>query len=193
MLNLDLKKVAVTGGLASGKSSVCHILKNNGAYVVSADEVVHQLLNSNTLNQEIIKQLGSEVVSEGKLDRSKIARLVFENSEKLAKLEAILHPIVIDEIKKSYEKVKNEKKYVLFVAEIPLLFEIKAQGYFDYVIAVVGMQRPLSQDDEKRIARQMPQEEKAARADYVITNDGTLEELEDKTLKILRKINARRK
>ncbi len=190
---MDLKKVAVTGGLASGKSSVCHILKNNGAYVVSADEVVHQLLNSNTLNQEIIKQLGSEVVSEGKLDRSKIARLVFENSEKLAKLEAILHPIVIDEIKKSYEKVKNEKKYVLFVAEIPLLFEIKAQGYFDYVIAVVGMQRPLSQDDEKRIARQMPQEEKAARADYVITNDGTLEELEDKTLKILRKINARRK
>lgn len=184
---LALRKVAVTGGLSSGKTSVCRILKELGAFTVSADEIVHQLLSPKTkIGQEVIHLLGQEIYTENDLDREKIAKIVFSDAEKLRALEKLLHPAVIEEIEKRYLQVQNEKKYSLFVAEIPLLYESESAHRFDYVVAVVADPKlclarfqKSSDDFEKRMSRQWHPEEKAAKADFVITNNGSMKDLKE--------------
>ena len=188
---LKLKKVAVTGGLSCGKSSVCLILKEMGAYVVSADKIVHQLLSSDAnLGQNIVKLLGSGIWVNGKLDRSRIAQRVFQNPEQLTALEKLLHPVVYKEIEQTYLEQQNLPHLPsLFVAEIPLLFESDKQKEFDAVIAVVAdpeicFERfvETTEKDRKefndRMARQLTMQEKASRADYVIQNNGSLHDLQ---------------
>ncbi len=105
---LKLRKVAITGGLSCGKSSVCRILKEFGAYVVSADKIVHQLLSSDTnLGQKIVDLLGTSVLVNQKLDRSRIARIVFHDLELLKALEALVHPAVYRELNRDYQKQHN--------------------------------------------------------------------------------------
>src|SRR5262245_55950333 len=102
---LILKKVAVTGGLSCGKSSVCRIFKELGAYVVSADDIVHQLLTPQTKpGQQVIELMGSDIVVDQHIDRSKIAKKVFGNLKLLKSLEQILHPAVRHEIDKKYQQ-----------------------------------------------------------------------------------------
>jgi dephospho-CoA kinase len=193
---LILRKVAVTGGLASGKTSVCRILESLGAYVVDSDEVVHQLLSPNTaLGKQIIELLGSDVLTEGNFDRKKIAKKVFSEPEKLRSLEQHLHPAVIDEIEKRFQKIKNANKYKFFVAEIPLLYEKEYEKYYDYVIVVTSdpsiarrrfFQRDghLEEEYEKRMGRQLPPGEKAAHADFVIINNGDENQLKEQVMNI---------
>jgi dephospho-CoA kinase len=168
---LSLKKLAVTGGLASGKSSVCQILKKYGAYVVSTDEIVHQLLSLNTpQGDQILALLGEEVVHHNQFDRKKIANIVFNDYEKLKDLEKILHPLVFREIEKQYQTIKQLKEYPLFVVEIPLLYEGNKSAFFDLVLAVVADSKLCKkrfsspEDYDRRMGRQLSQEEKAAKA-----------------------------
>lgn len=194
---LKLNKVAVTGGLSCGKSSVCRFLKELGAYVVSSDDIVHQLLSSNTnLGQEIIKLLGTEIVVDQKIDRSRIARIVFQDYKLLQALEEILHPAVYSEIDKEYQMQQSKKpRPPLFVAEVPLLYESGGENHFDSTVMVVSkpelclkrFEQTTNYDlkeYERRMARQMPVLEKAERADYVILNDGTLLDLKQKTVEL---------
>ncbi len=187
---LALKKIAVTGGLGSGKSTVCALLKKRGAYVVSADEIVHRLLSPHTpLGQQVIKELGSNIVSGNQLDRKKIAQIVFSDPRRLEALEKLLHPQVLNEIESAYQKVKHHRGYKCFVAEIPLLYEIGAEYRFDLVIAVVAdpavckarMNGQLK-DYEERMQRQILN--KADLADVTIVNNGTIQELEDQVNQI---------
>lgn len=192
-----MRKIAITGGLSSGKTSVCRILESCGAYVVSADEIVHQLLSSDTpLGQRIIKEFGSYIISNNQLDREKIAQLVFSNPAKLQLLETLIHPAVFNEIEKRYRRVAKEQKYTLFVAEIPLLYESKNEKFYDAVIAVVAdpdlcIQRfnektgYSPEEYEKRMKRQIPPEQKATHADYVVVNNGNLQELKEKVLQLI--------
>ncbi len=185
---LELRKIAVTGGLSAGKTTVCQLFKELGAYVVSADEIVHQLLSPGTPTaQQVVNLLGSAVLTEKKLDRKKIAGIVFSQREHLAALEAILYPAVFDEIERRYQHVIQEKKHVLFVVEIPLLYEAEAEGLFDTIISVVA-ERSLCQsrfekkgstalEFDKRMLRQILPEDKAKRAHYTIENNGTFEQL----------------
>ncbi len=187
---LILEKVAVTGGLSCGKSSVCEIFKRKGAFVVSSDKIVHDLLSSNSSTAKAIVQLlGDQVVEEGKLDRAKIAKIVFEKKEKLKDLEKILHPAVLEEIEKQYNEAKNQTNTRLFIAEIPLLYEIDSQHLFDKVIAVtcdpsIAKMRfqnktTLSEEEfDNRMIHQLPPEEKNAKADFTIHNNGDLGQLE---------------
>lgn len=189
---LILKKVAVTGGISSGKSTVCRFLKNHGAYVVSADEVVHQLLSPDTtIGQKIIQLLGTDIVTGDTFDKAKISKKVFSHPEKLYGLEAILHPAVLQEIETQYEQIKQTKKHPLFVAEIPLLYESESETFFDAVIVVVApvdlsrkrfqeVHSSSADEFDKRMARQWLPEEKAAKANFVISNDGSLSQLEHK-------------
>ena len=191
-----MKKVAVTGGIASGKSSVCRIFRSCGAYVVNADEIVHQLLSPSTvIGQQVIKLLGTEIVRDDQLDRKKIAKKVFLDSQKLQALENLLHPAVLNEIEKVYRQIKDSKTYALFVAEIPLLYESESEKFYDAVIAVISEPENCknrfqeatgysSIEYERRMERQMHPEVKAAKANYVIINNGTFEELKEKALKI---------
>lgn len=197
---LILSKVAVTGGLACGKSSVCRIFKELGAYVVSADEIVHQLLSPDTpVGQKVIDLLGADVVNNRQIDRSKIAKKVFNQPALLQALENILHPSVREEVERQYQLIKTHSSFPLFVAEIPLLFESSHLGQFHYTIAVIAdaevcQQRFINStgyDAEefiKRMNRQLPNDEKAKRADFVIVNDGSVEALKDQVKEIYFKI-----
>lgn len=193
---LTLKKVAVTGGLASGKTSVCRILENLGAYIVSADEIVHQLLSPSTpVGQQVISLLGSDIVRNHDIDRKKIAEKVFSQPNQLKALEALLHPAVLDEVKRRYNAVKSKGNSKLFVAEIPLLYESESESFFDAVITVMAdpalaRKRFTQKTDhsplefERRMERQLDPHHKAARADFVIVNNGTFEELNDAVGKV---------
>ena len=185
-----MKKVAITGGLSSGKSIVCDILSQLGAYVVSADQIVHQvLLHDESVHQKIVDLLGFDVLSNHHLDRDKIAKKVFSNPEKLTSLEKIIHPSVFHEIQQQYEKHEHDPRYKLFVAEVPLLYEAQAENLFDVVVAVVAedafckkrfMQKTGRSEEEyaARVDRQLSIEDKAKKADVVLTNNGSIEDLQ---------------
>lgn len=185
---LTLRKVAVTGGLSCGKSTVCKMLQEKGAYVVDADAIVHQLLSpQSSVGQELRALFGEEAIRENKFDRKLIAKKAFSNEETLKKLEPILHPKVLEEIEKQYKSVQG-KQYTLFVAEIPLLYEVDKSHLFDKVIAVIAApviaqerfqkKTQLSPKDfEKRMSHQLPPSEKCAKADFIISNDGSLSKL----------------
>lgn len=198
---LKLRKVAITGGLSCGKSSVCRILKELGAYVVSADKIAHQLLSSDaSLIKEVVKLLGSDVLVNQQLDRSLIARIVFHDFELLQDLEKLIHPAVYREIEKEYQRQLNVlHPPSLFVAEIPLLFESKGEKYFDKTVVVVAnleicrkrFEQATGYDQTEfnnRMARQYLVSEKEALADCVIVNNGTLSDLQQTTKELYQQL-----
>ncbi|NGX45273.1 MAG: Dephospho-CoA kinase [Chlamydiae bacterium] len=192
---LALKKIAVTGGLSSGKSTACHMLKELGAHVVSADEIVHRLLSPKTpIGQEVIKLLGGKIVDRGTIDRTQIAEEVFAHPHKLATLEKLLHPAVLAEIEQEFEREAAKDGNPLFIAEIPLLYESESEKQFDVVIAIVSekqlarerFQNP--KEFEKRMERQIDPHQKAARADYTLHNNGTLADLKKQILNLYQQL-----
>jgi dephospho-CoA kinase len=189
---LKLQKIAVTGGVASGKTTVCKLFQELGAYVVNADAIVHELLNPKTeFGQQVIRLLGPDIVENGKINRSVVAEKVFKNSQKLRELETILHPAVLAQIERLYKKATGA---TLFVVEIPLLFEIGAETNYDAVIAVVTDEAlakkrftasgHTTQEYERRMSRQLSQHIKSAKADYTILNNGTLQDLSSQVKKL---------
>jgi len=176
--NMKSIRVAVTGQVASGKSTLCRFLQDLGATVVSADQIVHHLLlNDNIIQKQIEQLFGCDVFTEGKPSREKIAAVVFENREKLQALEAILHPAVREKIDRQFSKVNGEK---LFVAEIPLLFEAGMEKEYDETVCVL---KPNSDSDNnitklrERVERQLSPKEKANRSSIVLLNRGSLDDL----------------
>ncbi|MEC7839918.1 MAG: dephospho-CoA kinase [Chlamydiota bacterium] len=185
---LKLRKIAVTGGISSGKSLFCLYLKELGAFVVSADRIVHQLLSPKTnLGKKVIKLLGPEVLTNNEINRDTIAQMVFNDSQLLQSLEQILHPEVFLQIDKEYTEAKKQGAK-LFVAEIPLLFEANGEAFFDATVTITSDEnrcierfiKKTARNEEQyhaRMARQLPQREKAERANYVIYNNGSKEDL----------------
>ena len=197
---LSCIKVAVTGGLSSGKSSVCRLFMNLGAYVVSADDIVHQLLSIHTkIGQQVIRLIGQDVVVDHQINRKIIANKVFNHPELLNSLEALLHPEVRKQIENKYKEIKYKQSVPLFVAEIPLLFENNDPYDFDFTVAVVAdeitcQSRFISytgyskEEFEKRSNRQLTMEEKAQKADFVIFNNGSFNDLKDAVEQIYEKL-----
>lgn len=197
-----MKKVAITGGLSCGKTSVCRIFKELGAYVISADEIVHRLLSPNKdLGQQVIRLLGNDIIVDGKIDRTIIAQKVFNEKDLLQSLEKIIHPIVLSEIEKQYQQISDQGKTPLFIAEIPLLFEVESEKRFDITIAVWADSNVCkkrfttatgygSEEYEKRMANQMSAQEKARRADYVIKNSGNLKQMHQAVVDLFIKLTA---
>ena len=177
---LELRKVAVTGGVASGKSTVTGFFQKFGAYVVSADQIVHKLLLSNTA--KVLSIVGNDVLTDGCIDRKKVADVVFTEPKLLKELEAFLHPLVQEEVEKAWQGACRAEKYSLFVAEVPLLFEAHQEGFYDVTIAVISPKRYAFSDEEyaRRSKTQFTQGQKAKNATFIIENTGSLDELEAK-------------
>jgi dephospho-CoA kinase len=176
--------IAVTGPFASGKSTFVRLLGELGAETVSADEIVHDLLGEDEQTiSRVVERFGSDVLKDRSVDRRALARKVFGDPEALRDLEDILHPLV---------RRETERRVVasgadLFVTEVPLLFEGESSGDYDYTVAVVvpeerrrawAAERGVDEAALRAIeARQLPQEEKARRADIVVQNDGGVDKL----------------
>lgn len=176
--------IAVTGPFASGKSTFVEMLGDLGAHTASADEIVHDLLRLNeTAIEEISERFGEGVLGEEGVDRKALGRIVFSDPKKLTELEGILHPLVHDET----DRMMSFCCCDVFVVEIPLLFEAGRGDDFDHTVAViVPKERQRAWASERGVggealraieARQLPQEEKAQRADVVVENDAGLDRL----------------
>lgn len=190
-----MKKIAITGGIASGKTSVCHILKTHGACTLNSDQIVHRLLEEDPkCKNAVINLLGTDILTYGQIDRKKVADIVFRDPEKLDALEKILHPKLFEVINQEYDRVKGEKNFNCFVVEMPLVQEIDKTDEFDYIVAVIttdeNARKRLMEDSsyEARMARQWDLEKKAKNADYIIQNNGTMEDLKQNTLEMLKEI-----
>jgi dephospho-CoA kinase len=197
---LTLRKIAITGGISCGKSTVCRILKELGAYVVSADEIAHQLLSPQTdVGQKVIKLLGDDILVDQKIDRSKVANIVFQAPNLLRALEKIIHPAIYEEIEKLYRQQSESRSKPLFIAEIPLLFETNEEKNYDKTVAVIANQaiclkrfkestKYNENEFERRSSQQLSQLEKAERADYVIMNNTSLADLEQTTKELYQEL-----
>ena len=197
---LKLKKIALTGNLSCGKSSACRFFKDYGAYVVSADEIVHRLLSPNTiLGQSILDLLGRDVLSpDGQFDRKKIAKIVFGKPLLLKALEAIVHPIVRQEINKAYNQAKEEQASI-FIAEIPLLFEGGMEAEYDASIVIdtpenkcierfINNKESNLKDYNLRMQNQLPRNEKLKKATFILKNEGSLDDLKSSVYLLFQKL-----
>jgi dephospho-CoA kinase len=199
---LKLKKIAITGGVASGKTSVCQFFRELGAFVVNADAIVHELLDPDTnLGQQIIRQFGPEILTDGKISRKMIAEKAFKDPQQLEKLEKLLHPAVLHKIEELYSQACRSGTYTSFVVEIPLLFEIKGEPFYDYIVAVFADEAIARQRFKKagyppeeyvrRMKRQLSPHQKAERAHYQIQNNGTLDDLKNQIIALNNKLKAK--
>lgn len=130
-------RVAVTGGIAAGKTTVLNILQACGAYTVSSDAIVHELFSPGTDPWQAIKQIfGNEVIDEnGAIRRNRLADIIFASPVSRRKLNRILHPGVLQSIRDKYVR-QLEKQATVFAVEVPLLIEVAWQDWFDRIVVV---------------------------------------------------------
>ena len=180
--------IGLTGGVACGKSSAAAYFIKYGATVIDADKISKEVSESKQVIDEICMQFGNEVLNNGKLERKKLAKIVFGDKEKLEKLNNIMHPFIIEKIKAEIEKNRGKK---LVIVDIPLLYEVGFEKYLDKVIVIsapfeIQLSRLMARDSRDyetavaMIKAQMPLFEKIKKADIVIENGGTKEELGNK-------------
>jgi dephospho-CoA kinase len=188
--------IGLTGGIAAGKSEALAALERLGAATISSDAVVHELLDAEPLLGRLKERWGEGVVADGRVDRTKVGEVVFADPDELAWLEAQIHPLVGERIGAWLGSLGANVNVA--VVEVPLLFESEMEPVFDTTLAVVTSDEVRRSRAEarghalvgEREARQLAQEEKAARAEHVIENDGTLEDLERRLSALLAKLGG---
>lgn len=184
-------KIAITGNIAAGKTQVEKILANQFK-VFDTDKIAHEKLN------DLKEFYGYDVFTNGIVDRKKLGELVFNNPELKIKLENIIHPFIKKEVLKIFEENSNED--VIFVS-VPLLFETDFYKLFDKILFVAANENIRLERLQKRnnlssseailrIRSQMSQEEKIKRADFIIENNSTPEDLEKKVLIFIRELHS---
>lgn len=191
--------VAITGNLGSGKSTVCRFIEKQGYPVIYADLLAKSLYTgSPELKDRIIAEFGEGIYTEQGFNSSALASIVFNDEIKLYKLNAIIHPIVIAENERLMrEALKNSS---LVFHEAALIFEADMLKYFDFIVVVnapeelamnrVKESRGITEEEfVLRRDKQLPAEFKAKNADYVIENAGSIEDLEQETVKLLEYLN----
>ena len=185
-------RVALTGGIGTGKSTASKILNELGAFIFDADREAKNILKNNeTVQSELIAEFGTDIMrGDEKIDNNKLARIAFQAQDHQLRLNSIIHPYVFQEIDKNFDDVLEKGAYDIFVVDAALIYESGADTHMDYVIVItallkVRMERALQREtltrDEilKRMDLQWPEEEKIALADFVIHNDSTEEEFRD--------------
>jgi dephospho-CoA kinase len=189
--------VGLTGGLGSGKSTALAALGRLGAAVISSDAVVHELYEDPEVRDAVVARFGPEVAPGGEIDRTLLAEHAFATGEDRAWLETLLWPRVGARVGAWLERVRAETPPPrAAVVEVPLLFEAGLADAYEATIAIVCDERVRGERAaarghavvEERAARQLPQEEKARRATFVVRNDGSEAELEQELSDVLAKL-----
>lgn len=175
-----MKKIGITGGIGSGKTYVSKVFESLGIPVFNADMEAKKLMfSSEELIQSVKNEFGNDIYTKGELDKQKLASIVFSDSEKLRKLNTLVHPIVKQEFLNWQEK--QNSTYI--IKEAAILFESSSDKGLDAVICVsaplnIRIDRALKRDGtseeeiKNRIENQISQEEKENLSDYIIVNDG---------------------
>ena len=195
--------VGLTGGIASGKSLVAKRLKDLGAYVIDADEIAHQVIQSGTpAYQEILQQFGKDILREdGTIDRPKLGRLVFRDSARRSMLESIVHPRVFAEEEAQRRQITQQEPEAVIIFDAPLLIETRAHELMDKVIVVYADRKTqlkrLKERDrldpeeaKRRVAAQLPLSNKKQYADYVIDGMASPSEVAKQTETVYQKLKA---
>ena len=194
--------IGITGGIASGKSTVTEFLRQQGYQVIDADQVVHELQEpGGRLYQALLSVFGPAILQEdGRLDRPKLGAMIFGNPELLAQSSQLQNEIIREELARRRDLLAETEK--LFFMDLPLLFELQYEDWFDQIWLVdvtektqlsrLMTRNALSQEEaEKRIAAQLSLQEKRNRADVLIDNNGPLEETLRQIRDALQKLERR--
>ncbi len=198
--------IGLTGGIGTGKSTVSQILRNKGFSVIDLDVISHKVIEFPSVVEKIVRNFGKEVLENNNdgnrtVSREKLGKIIFSNREKRFTLNSIMHPEILRIMHKKILECesKNEKENKIIFVEIQLLFEVQWEKEFDYILLVaakrdIQVRRVLERDkrSEKEawdiINSQMSLDEKRGKSDFVIENDGNIDDLNrevDKFLKIL--------
>ncbi|MFA6598536.1 MAG: dephospho-CoA kinase [Ignavibacteriaceae bacterium] len=197
-----LLKIAITGGIGSGKSTFADFLSAKGYSVIKADILAKELYVTNErLKQKIITEFGKEIYPNGIFDRVALYQKAFINEEKIRRLNELVHPVVIEEIKKLF--LLNKTEEIIFV-EAALIFEAEMENLFDHVVLIaadeqVRIARTAERDSvsgneiKQRMKYQMQDESKKEKADFIFCNNGTVQELQQKANLLLQLLSIQRK
>ena len=194
--------IGITGGIASGKSTVTEFLRQQGYQVIDADQVVHELQEpGGRLYQALLSTFGSSILQEdGRLDRPKLGAMIFGNPELLEQSSQIQNQIIREELAGRRDLLAETED--IFFMDLPLLFELQYEDWFEQIWLVdvteetqlsrLMTRNSLSQEEaEKRIAAQLSLQEKRKRADVLIDNNGSLEETRQQIRDALQKLERR--
>ncbi len=189
-----MPKIAITGTIASGKSSLSALIRKRGYHVFDCDEYNSFLLRPGNEGHKRVKKAFPECFKGEELDRKALAGIIFNDPVKREELENILHPLIIEKM------LEEAEEYDPFFAEVPLLFENDLEGYFDESVLVVSFKKVCIErlinkgytrkEAEDRIRNQMPVSLKKKRASKVIYNNGDFSSLEEKTDKLLKELKC---
>jgi dephospho-CoA kinase len=195
--------VGLTGGVATGKTTVARMLADLGAEVISADEVVHKMLEDDEdLRREIVKQFGSGIMDErGRIDRRRLGGIVFRDPGKRRRLEQIIHPPVLARMQCRIEEFRKSGRGVL-VAEIPLLVETSSIGMVDKVLLVSAEQDTQIQRLQKRhgishaqavlrVKSQLPIDAKKKYADWIVHTEGSMQATREQVERVWEAVQKR--
>lgn len=183
-------KIAITGGIGSGKSSVSDYLEKKGYPVLRADLIAKEMMAQNAdIKKLIIKEFGEESYEGDRLNTKFIAANVFNNEDNVLKINAIVHPPVMERI----DNISNElfQKHNIVFIETALVYEANLEDFFDYILLVFADEKQriqrvinrenISEDEVRaRMHHQIPDEEKKDDADFVLDNNTTIQELENR-------------
>ena len=200
--------VAVTGSVGSGKSTVSNFFKDLGAYVIDWDELARKVTRPHLPAwKETLDYFGKGILNDDlTINRQQVADMVFSDKERLAKLNQIVHPRVFQEDEGITSEIRSHDPGALVIKDIPLLFEVTPPVFVDEVIVVCASEQTQlrrlerkgisRKEAQRRIESQVPLEEKIKSADFVVNNDGLLEETKrqvEDIYSLLRKENKRGK
>ncbi len=197
-----MKIIGLTGGIGSGKSTVASILKESGAVLINSDKVGHEVLNPGTPGwQEVLEAFGQDILTpNGNIDRQKLAQIVFNNPEALQRLNRIVHPKIEREVQSRLKKLQ-EQGIATVVIEAALISEAFWAPQAEQIWVVKTSQeitlhrlkeRGLSKSESlERMASQYPAEERVKRGLVIIDNNGSIEELRAKVVKLWQEIHNR--
>jgi dephospho-CoA kinase len=187
--------IALTGGIATGKSSVCTMLKLHGFKIIDADKVAHQMLDIHA--HKIADIFGDAYVYEGKVNRKKLGTLIFSDEHKRLKLEALLHPLIKEEIQK--QALPYERQNIPYIIDIPLFFEKRSYDIDEVVVVYCTKEQQLQRlvdreelsekEAQKRIDSQMDIDEKKALASFIIDNTENIKHLQTEVHRFIKYIN----
>lgn len=196
--------VGVTGGIGSGKSTVCRILNECGAAVVDADKISHSIMNKGTLAyNECIEFFGADILdSRNEIDRKRLAETVFNDKTKLKALNRITHKYIFAEMKNQIQISENSHT-AMTVLDVPLLFDSDFPIKCDVTVGVAADEKirivraskrdgAATEEIRKRIQNQIPDSEYYRLADFVIENNGSEEELTQRVRELYRNIAERK-